>query len=96
MFAVVLAPVIEECLFRGVFFTVLRDAGFRRLGLVVSGVVFGAIHLNLTAFLPLTVFGLVQALLYERSGSLLTPIVVHCLFNLVPFLLLWSGVSMGN
>ncbi|HTI69798.1 MAG TPA: CPBP family intramembrane glutamic endopeptidase [Candidatus Limnocylindria bacterium] len=93
VFAVVIAPLVEECLFRGIFFSALRDRGYRKAAYLVSAVVFGAIHMNLVAFLPLALFGLIQAWMYERSGSLLTPIITHSLFNALPFVLLHFGLT---
>ena len=46
-----------------------------------SAVFFGLIHVNAAAFLPLTLFGLVLAWLYERTGNLLASITAHALFN---------------
>ena len=96
VFAVIAAPVIEECIFRGILFSALRDAGFRRLAYTVSALIFGAIHMNAAAFLPLTLFGLVQAHFYQRSGSLLTPILTHAVFNLAPFVTMWLGMAGPN
>jgi membrane protease YdiL (CAAX protease family) len=56
------------------------------LGLVVSSVVFGAIHSNLVAFLPLTLFAVLLVMLYESTDTLLAPIVAHSLFNAIAFL----------
>jgi membrane protease YdiL (CAAX protease family) len=74
----------------------LRDAGWRKLGFIVSAVAFGAVHGNSVVFVPLVAFGLVQAWLYERTGSLLAPIIAHSLFNLAPFVLLAFGVSLED
>jgi membrane protease YdiL (CAAX protease family) len=57
---------------------------------LITSVTFGAIHLNVMTFLPLTFFGLVLIWLYERTGNLLAPILSHSLFNLANFFfLLW-------
>jgi membrane protease YdiL (CAAX protease family) len=85
-FAVILAPVVEEGLFRGVFYQWLRDREGMVAALIVSSLIFGLIHFNLMAFLSLTFFGAAMAWLYERTGNLLGCIVAHALFNLVGFL----------
>jgi membrane protease YdiL (CAAX protease family) len=81
--AVALAPVIEELMFRGVAFRWMRDRGRPRLALWGSALLFGAIHFNLLAFVPLTLFGALLAWLYQRSGNLLLPIFTHAFFNLI-------------
>jgi membrane protease YdiL (CAAX protease family) len=80
----VLAPIAEEFFFRGFCFTALR----RRIGLaggaIVTGAVFGAIHLGSSDpefIVPLAVFGLLLCLLYAWTRSLLPCIVLHALNN---------------
>ncbi len=96
VFAVGVAPAVEEMLFRGVFFTCLRDLGHPRAALWVTAVFFGLVHTNLPAFLPLTVFGAALAWLYNRTGNLLACIAAHALFNLVPFVVLALGWHFGD
>ena len=93
--AVGLAPVVEELIFRGLFFPVLRDLGLPRLAWLGTSIFFGLIHGNAAAFLPLTLFGLYLAWLYHRTGNLLAPITAHALFNLIPFLLVAVGVDLA-
>ena len=84
--AIVGAAVAEEVLFRGIFYQAIRGSGRPRLALWLTAFLFGAIHLNLAAFLPLALFGAALAWLYERTGTLTAPIVAHATFNLVGFL----------
>ena len=94
-FAVVLAPVVEELLFRGIFFTVLRDLGLQRLSWWGTSVVFGFIHGNVAAFLPLCVLGAFFAWLYQRTGNLASSIAAHSVFNLIPFVLVSCGIDLS-
>jgi len=94
-FAVVLAPVVEELLFRGLFFPLLRDAGLPRLAWLGTALLFGLIHGNAAAFLPLAVFGFFLAWLYERTGNLLAPVAAHAGFNLIPFILVALGFDLA-
>jgi membrane protease YdiL (CAAX protease family) len=85
----VVAPMAEETFFRGFVYGWMR----RRLGVpaaaALSGCVFAAAHVSygtqseLLLFLPLALLGVVLALLYEYSGSLLPGMGVHACFNLV-------------
>jgi membrane protease YdiL (CAAX protease family) len=92
--AVGLAPLVEELIFRGLFFPVLRDLELPRMAWLGTSVFFGLIHGNAAAFLPLTLFGLFLAWLYHRTGNLLASIVAHALFNLIPFVLVAAGVNL--
>jgi membrane protease YdiL (CAAX protease family) len=86
--AVFLAPVAEEMLFRGILYPTLKQSGHPLLALWVSSLLFASTHLNLMAFVPLTFLALVLTWLYERTASLMAPMVTHLLFNAVNFALL--------
>ena len=96
VFAVGVAPAVEELLFRGVFFTCLLDLGYPRAAVWMTAVFFGLVHTNLPAFLPLTVFGAALAWLYNRTGNLLACMAAHSVFNLVPFVMLALGWNFGD
>jgi membrane protease YdiL (CAAX protease family) len=68
--------------------------GFPRLGRYGTALLFGIMHGNLAAVIPLAFVGWVLAMLYERSGNILAPIVAHVVFNLAPFVLLGLGVEV--
>src|SRR5437867_5433481 len=81
--ALVLAPIAEEVLFRGILYAAVKEHGHPRIALFGTSIVFGAIHQSWVAFVPLTFFAIVLTLLYERTRSLLAPIVAHASFNAV-------------
>lgn len=85
---IVLAPLAEEVLFRGIVYSWIRQVGFPRLALWGTAVLFGMVHLNFVIFLPLMALSIVLTMLYVRTGNLLAPIAAHALFNLLNFLLL--------
>ena len=86
--AIVAAPVVEECLFRGVLYPGFKRLGHPRLALWGTSILFGAIHMNVATFLPLACFGAALVLLYEETDNLLAPIVAHSVFNSINFLVL--------
>ena len=80
----VLAPIAEELFFRGFCFTALRRALGMLPAAVLTGIIFGAIHLGGTDvefIVPLMVFGFFLCLLYVWADSLLPCIVLHALNN---------------
>jgi membrane protease YdiL (CAAX protease family) len=85
-----LAPLAEEILFRGILYPWLKQAGFPRLALWGSALIFAAVHMNLVTFIPLLVLALALTVLYERTGNLLAPITAHALFNAMNFLVLYT------
>lgn len=93
---VVLAPLAEELLFRGVFLRGLTE----RLGIVasavISGFIFSAYHLDPVGFLPRFEIGIVLALLVWKSGSLWPAIAAHLTNNALAMLLLAAGLQDGD
>lgn len=83
--AILLAPVVEEMLFRGILYPLVKQTGFPRLALWGVAILFALVHQNLMAFMPLVFLALVLTLLYEWTDNLLACIVVHSLFNAVNF-----------
>ena len=90
---IVLAPVAEEILFRGIIYTWVSQISYRWLGVLVSSLLFGLAHGNLLAFLPLFLFAVMLALLYERTKNLLACITAHAVFNGLNFLMLYLSES---
>ncbi len=80
-FAVVLAPVAEEFIFRGVLFPFVKQLGWPKLAWFGVSFLFALIHGSAAIFIPLFVLALALTWLYEKTGNLLAPIVVHSLFN---------------
>jgi len=68
-------------LFRGVLYPAIKRAGYPKLAWWATSIVFAAIHLNLTIFLPLLLLSLLLVWLYEQTDNLLAPLTAHALFN---------------
>ena len=79
---VVVLPACEELLFRGALYGGLRRVLHPVAAVAVSALLFGVAHGNVAALLvPVTALGVALALLYERTASLMTPILFHALHN---------------
>ena len=84
--AVLLAPIAEELLFRGLLYRALRRRRSVAVAAVVSAVLFAVVHLDVAVTQPLalvglTLVGVVLAVVYERTGSLLVPVAAHAGYN---------------
>lgn len=80
----VVAPLGEELFFRGFFFGALRNWHGYWLAAIISGIVFGAIHVGSSPvgyLVPLMIFGTGLCLLYEWTGSLYPAIALHAINN---------------
>jgi len=91
--AIILAPIAEEVIFRGILYPAIRQAGFPRLALWGTSLLFAAIHMNIATFVPLLVLAMLLALLYERTTNLLACISAHSLFNAMNFALFYFESS---
>ena len=80
-YALVVAPVIEEFLFRGILFRAMKRSFGVGPALVISSILFGLVHQNVLSFVPLTFLGIILSLSYEHTGDLRTCILIHAFFN---------------
>ena len=89
--AVILAPLLEEAIFRGLLFPALRSRyGFTASALTVT-VLFAALHATQTgsywpALAGIALCGYFLAFLRERSGSLWPSVAFHAGFNFTAFI----------
>jgi membrane protease YdiL (CAAX protease family) len=90
---VVVAPISEECIFRGALFRFLVTRMSLRWATTISSILFALLHQNLFSFLPLALLGAVLSLVYAKTGRLIAPIILHMVFNLISvvFILLLGG-----
>ena len=81
-----LAPFFEEIIFRGILLpTLSRDFGII-LGITVSAFIFALAHLSLGEMPPLFVLGIGLGITRIVSGSLLSSVIMHSLWNGLTFL----------
>ena len=96
---VLVAPVVEEFIFRGLIMTRLARAMPGRLAAALSAAVFGACHGHPVWFAYAFVLGVVFGLMDLRLGSIWPSILAHMVFNAIGqvFSLLpeGDGVVMG-
>ena len=79
--AIIIAPVAEEIVFRGYIYTSTKRFSNRFFAAILSSLLFGVVHFNISAFIPLVFLALLLTIAYELSGSIWAPISIHALFN---------------
>jgi membrane protease YdiL (CAAX protease family) len=89
------APFAEELYFRGVLYQWMRQRWGVWPGILVSSVIFGAVHGEVSVAGAAFVLGLILAWAYERSGSLWIAILVHAINNGVKILALYLFLALG-
>ncbi len=94
---VIIAPIFEELLFRGLFQTMiasfLEGSDFAEtyiktkqsawLAIVCSSIIFASIHANISHWPALFVLAMCLGYAYEKSGSIIRPIFIHIIFNAI-------------
>jgi membrane protease YdiL (CAAX protease family) len=86
IFAVVIAPIVEEVFFRGFVFTAMRAKLNVWIAAIVSGAMFGVVHAFGSPWqflVPLSVLGTVLCIVYWKTGSLYPCIALHAINNSV-------------
>lgn len=84
-------PVLEEILYRGIIYERLKRYGKTEMAILLSGLIFGAMHFNLVQFLYAGLIGMFLAVVYETEGTLLAPILAHAAANAVSVLRVETG-----
>jgi membrane protease YdiL (CAAX protease family) len=80
--ALLVAPIAEEVFFRGLLQTTLSSAIRSRWAAVaITSLAFAAVHALPHHWPALIVLSVLMGAAYERTGSLITPITIHMLFN---------------
>lgn len=75
-----LPGLVEETLYRGIMFSAFRKRSVLT-GIVISALSFGLMHMNFNQMLYAIYLGIVFALVVEATGSLVSTMILHMLFN---------------
>jgi hypothetical protein len=79
---IILAPLLEECLCRGLIYSPLYRKVGRGLAMILSSLIWAIGHFeSLLPSIGIFMVGIIMAWLYDRRGSLLHPIIFHMFKN---------------
>ena len=88
---IIVAPIIEEIVFRGLFYKTLKKFVPFIQASIISSLIFAIIHENILSFTILFLFSLYLTWIYERTNSILYPILTHSIFNFLNMSLIYMG-----
>ena len=91
----IIAPFGEELYFRGVIYAWLRQKWGVWVAMFTSSLVFGLLHGEASIAAAAFVLGIILAWSYERSNSLLSPILIHIINNSFKIILLYGLLAAG-
>ncbi len=83
LLAGVLAPVLEETVFRGIVFGSLQTYFGVRTAAVISSLIFAGLHFQLYGLFPRFILGMVLGYLYHKHKSLYPSMALHSLNNII-------------
>jgi membrane protease YdiL (CAAX protease family) len=90
--AVILAPIIEELLFRGLVFKRLYIYTGRVPAMLISSLFFGVYHGNVVQGVYAFVVGMVFVFIYDKYKTIIAPILAHMFANLISVLSVEAGI----
>lgn len=83
--SIVAAPILEEVFFRGLVFESCAERWSRGVGLIVSALLFGVIHIIPVQMINAFVVGLILGYVYLRTRSLVSVIIIHAINNAIAY-----------
>eukprot|EP01025_Chloroclados_australasicus_P001802 TRINITY_DN1043_c0_g1_i1.p1 TRINITY_DN1043_c0_g1~~TRINITY_DN1043_c0_g1_i1.p1 ORF type:complete len:365 (+),score=35.37 TRINITY_DN1043_c0_g1_i1:59-1096(+) len=96
----ILAPLLEETVFRGFLLASLTKVMPTAQAVIVSAIAFACAHLSTRDFPQLVCLGIVLGFVYVRSRNLLSPMLIHGVWNssvlTLLFILVQNGVNITN
>ena len=78
----IVSPIAEEVVFRGIVFNRLRRQYTKWIAIVGSALIFGLYHGNVVQALYGFLLGILIAVLYEKYGSFMVPVILHSAANI--------------
>lgn len=93
---VILAPVLEELIFRGVILRGLLKRYSPVTAIIVSSILFGAVHLNPWQFISASILGMFIGWVYYRTQSISLAIIIHGFNNLTATVIEIIGFDQTN
>ncbi len=82
IYAIIIAPIVEELIFRKILLDKLRRFGDLP-AILMTGFAFGIFHFNLSQFFYATVLGIIFAYITIRTNRIVYPIVLHMMVNFI-------------
>lgn len=89
IFPLIIAPIFEEWLFRGMILTKLNQKLSFGMSNIISALLFAVAHLD-WFLLPYFLNGLVYGWVKKKTGNLYSAIVLHALYNAIAILTLMN------
>lgn len=85
---VLVIPIFEEVLFRGLIYNELKTHLNIIIAIILQGAIFAVSHGNMLQGIYTFIMGVVLAIVYNKTGSIVAPILFHITYNLLGAIIL--------
>lgn len=82
---IIIAPIIEEFVYRGIIFNYCRKKTSLHWAVLISASLFSIVHFNPEGIIFLLIYGVMFAIVYYKTNNLLIPILLHSSINAIAF-----------
>jgi membrane protease YdiL (CAAX protease family) len=89
IFLVVAVPLVEEFIFRGYLYGILRRYASFLVTTIVVSLIWAVLHVQINVIIDIFIFSLAICYVREKTGSIWTGVALHSLKNFIAFLLLF-------
>ena len=86
---VIISPILEEIVFRKLFYRSLKKMTTIGIAASVSSLIFGILHLNLLSLIMLIFMSIFFTFIYEKYNCVIYPIIAHSIFNAMMLILIF-------
>lgn len=88
---IIISPILEEIFFRKILYTTLKFYLASITSIICSALMFSLVHSNLQSFPILFILGVSLCLIFEKTNSIIYPIILHSLFNLIMIMFIFNS-----
>ena len=92
---VIIAPILEEIIYRKVIFKRLAKKTNVVIGIILSSIIFGLCHASDSMVFAI-LFGVILCVLYKKYNNILIPMSLHFFNNLMSTILLLTSGTQDN
>ncbi len=95
LYAVIIAPILEEMIFRKFLLNKVRRFGDLP-AILISGLAFGMFHLNISQFFYATTLGFIFAYIAIRTNTIVYSVILHMIINSIGSIIAPLVLLSGN
>jgi hypothetical protein len=89
----IIVPIAEELIYRGLVFTGLAKVIGGKYAILLASIIFGIFHFNLLQGTYAFLLSLILVCVYMKYRTILAPIIIHSVANLVAVISNYYGIS---